>query len=73
MVTLGRYWAATRGVVYSKNRSKLEMSDVAREEIEQSEEEPGLFSDEVLDSDDLCGGSCCCCCFSLCFRSGGGL
>jgi len=52
----------------SNNRSKLDISDVAREEIEQSEEEPGLFSEEVLDSDDLC-----CSCFSLCFRNGGGL
>lgn len=66
--TLGKYWAGTRGVMCSNNRSKLDISDVAREEIEQSEEEPGLFSEEVLDSDDLC-----CSCFSLCFRNGGGL
>lgn len=66
-VTLGEYWAGTRGVMCSKNRSKLDISDVAREEIEQSEEEPGLFSEEVLDSEDLC-----CSCFSLCLRSGGG-
>ena len=66
--TLGRYCAGTWGVIYSKNRSKFDISDVAREEIEQSEEEPGLFSDEVLESEDLC-----CSCFSLCLRSGGGL